>query len=46
MINTVIIGASISAIAVLPLLTPHLLGLKEKPPKPGGLSVESPVAAP
>lgn len=29
--TTVIIGASISAIAVGPLLTRHLLGLKEKP---------------
>lgn len=45
-INTVIIGASISAIAVLPLLTPHLLGLKEKPPKSGGLSAANPVASP
>ena len=39
-INTVIIGASISAVAVLPLLTPHLLSLKEKPPKLGGLSAD------
>lgn len=32
-VNTVIIGAGISAVAVLPLITPHLLGLKEKPEK-------------
>jgi MFS family permease len=40
-VNTVIIGACISAVAVLPLITPHLLGLKEKPPKTGGQSLET-----
>jgi len=39
-VNTVIVGACISAVAVLPLLTPHLLELKEKPPKTGGQSLE------
>lgn len=39
-VSTVIIGACISAVAILPLLTPHLLGLKEKPPKIGGQSLE------
>ncbi len=32
-VNTVIIGSGISAVAILPLITPHLLALKEKPPK-------------
>jgi predicted MFS family arabinose efflux permease len=30
--NTVIIGASVSLIGIIPLLTRHLLGVKEKPP--------------
>jgi MFS family permease len=40
-VNTVIVGASISAVAVIPLITPHLLALKEKPPKFGGQSLDA-----
>jgi predicted MFS family arabinose efflux permease len=40
-VNTVIVGASISAVAILPLITPHLLALKEKPPKFGGQSLDA-----
>jgi MFS family permease len=31
--STVIIGAGVSLVGMLPLLTPHLLGVKEKPPR-------------
>jgi hypothetical protein len=36
--NTVIIGAGVSLIGIAPLLTQHLLSIKEKPPHSEGLA--------
>lgn len=36
--NTVIIGACISAVGIIPLLTRHLLSIKQKPPLSEGLA--------
>jgi len=36
--NTVIIGAGFALLGVLPLMTSHLLGVKEKPPLSDGLA--------